>query len=108
DAAHHALSRGGTSPIVLRGYVDKSETPGILAGAGAALITLDDRARGLMSPSKLHSSLAAGVPILYVGPTGTNVDDAIRRHGCGVSLRNGDVDGRVAAIVRLRDDPDHR
>lgn len=108
DAAHHALSRGATSPIVLRSYVDKSETPGILAGAGAALITLDDRSRGLMSPSKLHSSLAAGVPILYVGPTGTNVDDAIVRHGCGVSLRNGDVDGLVAAVERLRTDDAHR
>lgn len=108
DAARHALSRRGTSPVVLRSYVDKSETPRVLAGAGAALITLDDRARGLMSPSKLHSSLAAGVPILYVGPEGTNVDDAIARHGCGVSLRTGDAEGLVAAIERLRDDPLHR
>ncbi|QGG95827.1 glycosyltransferase family 4 protein [Actinomarinicola tropica] len=108
DSARHALARSAAAPIVLHGYVDKAETPGILAGAGAALITLDDRARGLMSPSKLHSSLAAGVPILYVGPEGTNVDDAIRRHGCGVSIRNGDVDGLVAAIERLRTDDDHR
>lgn len=108
DAARRALAGEPGPPIVMRGYVDKSETPGILAGAGAALITLDDRAAGLMSPSKLHSSLAAGVPIVYVGPEGTNVDAAIGRHGCGVSVRNGDVDGLVGAVERLRTDPTHR
>jgi glycosyltransferase involved in cell wall biosynthesis len=61
-----------------------------------------------MSPSKLHSALAAGLPVIYVGPAGTNVDDAIATYGCGVSLRNGDVDGLVAATQRLRDEPEHR
>ncbi|MBK5223028.1 MAG: glycosyltransferase family 4 protein [Acidimicrobiia bacterium] len=107
ETARTALGRGRGAPIVMRGYVDKGETPSVLAGAGAALITLDDRSRGLMSPSKLHASLAGGVPIVYVGPTGTNVDHAIAAHGCGVSLRNGDVDGLVAAIERLRTDAAH-
>lgn len=108
ETAAAALGPAHRNPLVLHGYVDKSETPSILAGADAALITLDDRAKGVMSPSKLHSCLAAGLPILYVGPEGTNVDDAIRRFGCGVSLRNGDADGLVAAVSRLRDDPAHR
>ena len=32
-----------------------------------------------MSPSKLHANLAAGLPVLYVGPEGSNVDEAIKR-----------------------------
>jgi glycosyltransferase involved in cell wall biosynthesis len=108
ETAAAALGAAHRSPIVLHGYVDRDMTPSILKGADAALITLDDRSTGVMSPSKLHSALAAGLPVIYVGPAGTNVDDAIATYGCGVSLRNGDVDGLVAATQRLRDEPDHR
>jgi glycosyltransferase involved in cell wall biosynthesis len=91
--------------MALLGYVPKEDTPRVLAGAGAALIVLDDDALGVMSPSKLHAALARGVPVVYVGPEGSNVDEAIRAHGCGVSLRHGDVDGLVAALDRLATDP---
>ena len=95
---HHA------APFVLRGYLDRSEMPGVIGGARASLITLDDDALGVMSPSKLHASLAMGRPIVYVGPERSNVDAAIARFDCGFSLRHGDVDGLVAAIAALRDD----
>lgn len=104
EAARAVLSGGKGAPIVLRGYLDRSAMPGVLAGARAALITLDDDALGLMSPSKMHASLAMGRPIVYVGPVGSNVDAAIEQFDCGFSLRHGDVDGLVAAIAALRDD----
>jgi glycosyltransferase involved in cell wall biosynthesis len=94
--------------VVTRDYVPKEETPAVMAGAGCALIVLADEALGVMSPSKLHSNLAAGLPILYVGPEGSNVDAAIARFGCGVSLRTGDVTGLAAAVRRLRDDDEWR
>lgn len=97
-------TEGAADRVVRRDYVTKDETPGVLAGAGCALIVLGDDALGLMSPSKLHANLAAGLPIVYVGPEGSNVDAAIARFGCGVSLRSDDVDGIVAAVRRLRDD----
>jgi colanic acid biosynthesis glycosyl transferase WcaI len=100
--------RRGLRNVVQRGYVPKDETPAVMAGADAALITLDDRSLGVMSPSKLHANLAAGLPILYVGPRGSNVDEAIERFGCGSSLRHGDADGLVAAVRSLRADPDAR
>jgi colanic acid biosynthesis glycosyl transferase WcaI len=90
--------------VVLRGYVPKDETPGVMAGADLALITLDDRSLGVMSPSKLHANLAAGLPVVYLGPAGSNVDEAIARHGVGRSLRHGDVDGVVAAVRELAAD----
>jgi hypothetical protein len=58
---------------------------------GVSLITGDEML-GVMSPSKLHS-VAAGLPILYIGLPGGNVHEAIERSGCGISLRHGDVDG---------------
>ncbi|MFA5565902.1 MAG: glycosyltransferase family 4 protein [Acidimicrobiia bacterium] len=108
ETAALALAEGRGAPIVLYDYVSREQVPSVFAGAMASLITLDDRAWGLMSPSKLHSALAAGLPIIYVGPTGTNVDEAIQRHGCGVSLRNGDVEGLVAAVKQLSTDVAYR
>jgi len=99
-----AASEGAGDRVVQREYVDKSETPAVMAGADCALIVLADEALGLMSPSKLHANLAAGLPIVYIGPAGSNVDEAITRFACGVSLRTGDVDGLVATVCRLRDD----
>lgn len=104
ESAALALGSGHGAPLVLEGYLDKSEMPGVLAGARASLITLDDAALGVMSPSKLHTSLGTGRPVIYVGPVGSNVDEAIARFDCGFSLRHGDVDGLVDAVSRLRDD----
>lgn len=100
-----AAERHGLSRVVLRDYVPKERTPNVLAGAGCALISLDDGSLGIMSPCKLHGALALGIPVVYVGPAGSNVDRAIETYACGFSVRQGDVDGLVEAIRRLRDDP---
>jgi len=100
DLVSSARQRG-LSNVVFHGYVPKDDTPGVMAGASGALITLDDRSLGVMSPSKLHANLAAGLPILYVGPAGSNVDEAIAATGCGFSLRHGDVDALVTAVRGL-------
>lgn len=100
--------RSAARHVIRRPYVAKAVTPQVMAGAGCALILLADEALGVMSPSKLHANLAAGLPIVYVGPEGSNVDAAIARFGCGVSLRTGDATGLAAAVRRLRDDPAHR
>ncbi len=75
--------------ILLHPYVPKEQTPSVMKIADCALITLEDYALGVMSPSKLHSNLAMSLPVLYVGPRHSNVDDAIARFKCGVSLRPG-------------------
>ncbi len=94
--------------VVMHPYVDKHETPQVLAGADTALICLDDDALGVMSPSKLHGALGMGLPVTYVGPAGSNVDEAIVRFACGTSVRHGDVDGLVTALAAWRDDPARR
>ena len=77
----------------------------MLAMADCALVTLRDSYLGVISPSKIHASLAMGLPLIYVGPEGGNVDEAIQRFKCGVSLRNGDVDGLVAFIRQMMAEP---
>lgn len=100
-----AAKRHGLSDVVLRDYVPKERTPNVLVGADCALISLDDGSLGIMSPCKLHGALALGTPVVYVGPAGSNVDRAIETYACGFSIRQGDADGLVDALRRLRDDP---
>lgn len=92
--------------IILRPYVPKSTTPAVMALADCALITMRDRALGLISPSKLHANLAMGLPVLYIGPEGSNVDDAIKQYDVGLSLRHGDSAAAVAFLRMLRKDSD--
>jgi colanic acid biosynthesis glycosyl transferase WcaI len=98
----------GLTNVVFRTYVPKEETPAVMAGADLALITLHDDALGVMSPSKLHANLAAGLPVLYIGPEGSNVDESITRFGAGRSLREGDTTGVVQAVRQLCTDPTAR
>jgi colanic acid biosynthesis glycosyl transferase WcaI len=94
--------------IIVEGYVPKEQTPAVMAQADAALITLEDPMLGVMSPSKLHANLAMGLPIIYVGPQRSNVDEAITRFGCGISLRPGDAEGMVTFIRKLLQEPQIR
>ncbi len=70
-----------------------------MAGADLGLAVLANDALGMMNPCKIHTYLALSLPLLYLGPATSNVDDAIQRFACGRSLRQGDSDG-VAAFVR--------
>jgi colanic acid biosynthesis glycosyl transferase WcaI len=82
-------------------YIPKERTGPVMATAHCALVTLRDDALGVMSPSKIHANLALGLPLIYVGPAKSNVDEAIAGHACGVSLRHGDVDGLVSFVRRM-------
>lgn len=101
-------ARRGLKNVILREYVAKEMTASVMNVAGCALITLRDEALGVMSPSKLHSNLAMGLPVLYIGPERSNVDDAIRRFNCGVSVRHGDVAGVESFVRRMAFDSQAR
>lgn len=92
----------GLRNLILLPYVPKGTTPEIMALSHCSLITLNESALGIISPSKLHSSLAMGLPVVYVGPEGGNVDQAIRRFDCGASVRHGGVEQFVDFIESLR------
>ena len=91
--------------INFKGYVSTRELRDIQSHSHCALITLKDSMLGCMSPSKLHASLAMRLPVLYLGPAGSGVDETISHCRCGISLRNGDVDGFVAAVETLAESP---
>jgi colanic acid biosynthesis glycosyl transferase WcaI len=107
EVKDEAQSRG-LSNILMHRYIPTDERLPMMAGALCALVTLRNEALGVMSPSKIHSNLAMGLPLAYVGPRGSNVDDAIQNHGCGASLRHGDAEGLAAFLTRLLSEPAER
>jgi glycosyltransferase involved in cell wall biosynthesis len=103
---HGDAARRGLDNVALTSYIPAREAKSVMSHSSCGLITLRDEARGVMSPSKLCSYLAMGLPILYVGPPGSNVDEAIARFGCGASVRHGDTAGVIAFLEGLRSDPE--
>jgi glycosyltransferase involved in cell wall biosynthesis len=99
QAVKEAAERRGLTNVAMHPYVPKEQTGSIMAGADCALVTLRDDIIGIMSPSKIHANLAMGLPLIYVGPETSNVDEAIRQFACGVSLRHGQA-GALAEFVR--------
>jgi glycosyltransferase involved in cell wall biosynthesis len=87
-------------------YIPKEFTPSALAMADCTLITMNESALGVISPSKLHAYMAMSLPTLYIGPVGSNVDEAIDRFDAGASLRHGDVERVVRFINELRTQPE--
>lgn len=52
------------------------------------LITLRNWAAGLISPSKYNGYIPFGIPILYIGPSGTNSYDICSKYKAGLALSN--------------------
>jgi len=100
-----AKAREKLENIYFQDYLPEKEvTRQAMAAADLALITLRSDMAGVMSPSKLHSNLAMKLPVVYLGPKQSNVDEAIERFGCGVSLRESDVEGLVKFVLENKND----
>jgi hypothetical protein len=61
------------------------------------LVTFSARFLGLLSPSKFSGYLAASLPIVYLGPAGTNAAIVCDRLGAGIRLNHDQLQGRERA-----------
>ena len=66
------------------------------------LITLRTGLEGLLVPSKLYGIMAAGKPVLYVGPTGSETARIIRKADCGFVVPEGEVETFLECLQKLR------
>lgn len=82
-----------------------SELPRLMAAADAHLITLRDEFAGYVLPSKVYACLASRRPVLFVGPTESDVHllCSQSRHSAYAHVRSGDAVAFVAALERLAD-----
>jgi len=80
-------------------YCSRDRLNDLLAQADIGLVTQTDASLGSVVPSKAYSLMAAGLPILFIGPAGSTVAAMIRRFRCGWELRCGES----AQLVELLD-----
>jgi len=76
-----------------------------LSAASVHVVTLKKGLEGALVPSKIYGVMAAGRPVIYVGPANSEVAQIIREGDCGFVADPGDVDRFVAAVDTLSRDP---
>ena len=69
------------------------------------IVTLRADLVGLIVPSKAYGALAAGRPVIFVGPGQCEIARLIREWNCGICMADVPGESLAAVIVKLRDDP---
>jgi colanic acid biosynthesis glycosyl transferase WcaI len=77
-----------------------------LNGADVGLVTQTVESLGCVVPSKLYGLLAAGRPVLYVGPRESTVWQVVLENQCGWVVEVGDIKALVLVIRSLLDNRD--
>jgi colanic acid biosynthesis glycosyl transferase WcaI len=86
-------------------YFPREELYASLSIADAHLISMRREMTGIVVPGKLYGAMASGRPVMFVGPEHCESADTVRQARCGLTVRQGDVDGLVESLMRLADDP---
>jgi colanic acid biosynthesis glycosyl transferase WcaI len=94
----------GIGNAEFRCYASRSELGRSLAEGHVGLVTQIPGTVGAIVPSKTYGIMAAGRPMLYVGPEGATPSLVLRQHECGWRVEPGDVAGMVRLLKRLEQD----
>ena len=85
-------------------YQPQGALPYSLTCGDVSLVSQKPGMEGLSVPSKIYSSLAAGLAIVGIVGEESEVGDIVEEHECGFRVSQGDVEGLVLAIERLHGD----
>lgn len=96
----------GLASVQLRDFVQRRSLGESLAAGDIGLVTQRDEACGLVVPSKVYGLLAAGRPILFVGPAAATPAQIVSRFSCGWHVACGDALGLSRLLRHLADNPE--
>jgi glycosyltransferase involved in cell wall biosynthesis len=82
-------------------YVERENLGLSLACANVGLISLLEKQLGLSVPSKTYGYWAAGIPVVAVVPSESEIAYEIRENNAGLVVKPGEVRGLTEAIVTL-------
>ncbi len=94
----------GIGTAEFRPYAGRSELGRSLAEGHVGLVTQIPESAGAVVPSKTYGIMAAGRPMLYVGPKGATPARVIDLHKCGWRIEPGDAVGMVCLLEQLEQD----
>ncbi len=92
--------------LELRPYVPRDQLSEGLAAGDVGLVTQHEICCGSVVPSKVYGILAAGRPVLFIGPRAATPALIVERHGCGWQIDPGDVTGLTHLLRLLADRPE--
>ena len=81
------------------------QLPQVMMAGDVHVITVKRGLEGVVVPSKLYSTLAAGRPVLVIAAPESDAARIVTASGCGLSADPDDPMAVVAAIREMRDNP---
>ncbi len=72
-----------------------------------SLISVDSKMDGIVSPSKLYSALAAGIPVAAICPEQSFLCQLIMEAQCGKCFDNGDSIGLADFVLFLSENSEY-
>jgi colanic acid biosynthesis glycosyl transferase WcaI len=103
---HAAKEAEGLENVRFLDYFPREQLHASLSAADVHLISMRDEMTGIVVPGKLYGVMASGRPALFVGPAHCESANTIRQADCGLTVRIGDSDGLVEALVLLAGEPE--
>jgi glycosyltransferase involved in cell wall biosynthesis len=97
---------GGIRNTSFLPYCSRDRLNQLMAAVQVGLATQTDACLGSLVPSKIYSLIAAGLPLLFIGPVGSTAANLIQRFDCGWHVRCGDSRTLSRLLARLADDRD--
>jgi colanic acid biosynthesis glycosyl transferase WcaI len=95
------LAADPANHVGVMGYCSRNELGTRLGGAHLGLVTQLPQTAGSVVPSKTYGIMAAGRPLLYIGPKNATPARIIERFRCGWQVDPGDVGGLVSLLGHL-------
>jgi colanic acid biosynthesis glycosyl transferase WcaI len=96
----------GIGNVSFPGYAPLQDLGGSLAEGHVGLITQKQSTVGAVVPSKIYGLMAAGRPVLFIGPAAATPALLIQRFDCGWHFDCGDDDGVKSLLMRLLAHPE--
>ena len=97
----HSIDGGGLANVLFRPYSSRAHLGSSLAEGHLGLVTQLPQTCGSIVPSKTYGIMAAGRPILYIGPREATPARIIERFQCGWRVNPGDAAGLTSLLERL-------
>ncbi len=94
--------------VVFYDYQPKEQISDSFGAADLHIISMDTRMRGCIAPSKLYSIMAAGKPVLAIGPPNCAMSKYVEDMRIGLSATFGSDDEIIAKIIWIISHPQER
>ena len=108
DGANRAqlqASVNGSSNVRFLPFRPAEQVPHVMMAGDIHIVTIRRGLEGVVVPSKLYSTLAAGRPVLAVAASESDAARVVRESGCGIAVDPDDPAAVARAILELRNDP---